>query len=73
MNVNEVPFFCMEGVSSTPLLPMYFPVRRHVIEYWWEYSTSAAIPPTSSSGTVGQHYKIGGLSFIFALVKPEKF
>jgi len=33
--------------------------------YWWEGSTSTAIPPTSTS--VGQHNKIAGSTFGAAL------
>jgi len=27
--------------------------QQHVMEYWWEGSTSTAIPPTSTSDVVG--------------------
>jgi len=36
--------------------------------YWWEGSTSTAIPPTSISGALGQHNKIGGITFRTALI-----
>jgi len=29
------------------------------MEYWWEGSTSTAIPPVSASGFLGQYNKIG--------------
>lgn len=34
-----------------------------VTEYWWEGSTSTAVPPTSSSDAMDQHHKLGGISF----------
>lgn len=37
------------------------------MEYWWEGSTSAAIPPPSASDIVGQSNKAGGISFGAAL------
>jgi len=37
------------------------------MEYLWEGSTSTAIPPTSASAIVGQHHKIGGITFGAAL------
>jgi len=39
------------------------------MEYWWEGSVSAVIQPTSTSDIVGQHNKIGGISFGAALVQ----
>ena len=36
--------------------------QQNVLEYWWEYSTSAALP-TSTSETVGQYDKIGSIIF----------
>jgi len=39
------------------------------MEYWWEGSTTAAIPPPSTSGVVGQHHKIGGITFRAAFIK----
>jgi len=39
------------------------------MEYWWEGSTSAAILPTSASDVMGQHNKIGGITFGAALVQ----
>ena len=47
---------------TAPLLP---PVawQQNVVEFWWESSTSTAIPPTSTSAIMGQHNKIGGIAF----------
>ena len=33
------------------------------MECWWESSAPTAIPPTSASHTVGQHNKVGGITF----------
>lgn len=33
------------------------------MKYWWEGSSPTAIPPTSASGVVGKHDKIGGVIF----------
>ena len=41
----------------------------NVTEYWWEGSTSTAIPPTSVSDVVGRHGKVGGFSFRAALIQ----
>jgi len=75
----------MEGFSSTPLFHMYFHARYHsvrlpppllsvpwqqnVMEYWLECSTSTAIPPTSASDIMGQHNKIGGITFRAVFIK----
>jgi len=37
--------------------------QQHVAKYWWEGSASTAIPLASSSYIVGQHNKIGGITF----------
>jgi len=37
--------------------------QQNLTEYWWEGSTSTAIPPTSTSDTVGQCHKIEGITF----------
>ena len=42
--------------------------QENIMEYWWESSTSPAIPPTSASGIMGQHNKIGGITFGAAFV-----
>ena len=38
------------------------------MEYCWEGSTSTATPPTFASDVIGQHNKIGGITFGTALV-----
>ena len=37
--------------------------QQNVMGYWWKGSTSTAIPPTATSDVVGQHNKIGGITF----------
>ena len=41
--------------------------HQNVMEYWREGSTSTAIAPTLASDVVGQHNKIGGITFGAAL------
>jgi len=53
--------------QTAPLLPSVTQ-QQHIMEYWWEVSTSTAIPPTSTSDVVGQHHNIGGITFRAALV-----
>ena len=38
------------------------------MEYRWEGSAFTAIPPTSISNVVGQHHKLGGITFGAALI-----
>ena len=78
-----VPFFLHGGIQSrtfasyalpcqmpfcqtAPLLP---PItwQQHVIRYRLKDSTSTAIPPPSAPDIVGQHNKIGHISFRAAL------
>jgi len=42
--------------------------QQNLMEYWWEGSTSTAIPPTSTADIVGQYDKIGGITFGAAIV-----
>jgi len=37
--------------------------QQNVIDYWWEGSASAFIPPTSDSDVVGQRNIVGGITF----------
>ena len=71
---NSVTHLCFihTSVSGTilldcPLLPSDTQ-QQYVREYWWEGSTSIAIPPTSTSDIVGQYNKIGGITFRAALI-----
>ena len=54
--------------QTAPLLPSVM-WQQNVMEYWWEHSASAAVPPTFSSDIVGQYRKIGDITFRAALVK----
>ena len=38
------------------------------MEYWWDGSACAAIALASASDIMGQHNKIGGTTFVVALV-----
>jgi len=54
--------------SQTPLChtALFLPSvswQQNVMEYQWEGSTSTAIPPTSIPNVLGQHNKIGGITF----------
>ena len=50
-----------------PLLPSD-EWQQNLMEYWWEGSTSTATPLTSTFDVVGQHNKIGGITFEAALI-----
>lgn len=39
------------------------------MEYWWEGLISAGIPPTFASDLVGQHNKVGDVTFGAVLVE----
>ena len=73
MNVNECHSFPYGGIhlytfasyarpcqtrlcQAAPLLP-FVSQQQNMTEHWWEGSTSTAVPPTSTSDTVGQHNK----------------
>jgi len=46
--------------------------QQNVMKYWWEGSTSTAIPPPSASDIVGQRHKIEGITFEAALIHRGK-
>ena len=52
--------------QAAPLLPSVTWQQRGM-EYWWEGSASAAVPPTSTSDAVGKHNKIGSVIYRAAL------
>ena len=54
-------------LSDTPLLPGVS-WQQNVTEYWWEGSASTAILPTCSTDIMGQHHKIGGITFRVVLI-----
>lgn len=63
------PPFC----QPSPLL-LSATWQQNVTECWWEGSVSTATPPTSASDIVGQHTKIGGITFKTALeAKTDMF
>ena len=53
--------------QAAPLLPSVT-LQKNVAWYWQKGSTSTAIPPVSASGIMGQHNKIGGITFGAAFV-----
>jgi len=57
-----MPFY-----HATPLLPSVT-WQQHEMGYWREGSTSTVIPPTPTSDNMGQHNKIGCITFRAALV-----
>lgn len=48
--------------QTAPLLPSVT-WQWNVMWYWWDNSTSTAIPATSTSNVVGKHDKIGSITF----------
>ena len=54
--------------SDCPLLPSVTQ-QQNAMEYWWKGSTSTSIPQISASDVMGQHNKIGGITFGAALVQ----
>ena len=59
---HQTPF-----CQTAPLLPSVTR-QQHVVEYWWESLSSAAIPPTFTSDVMSQHNKIGSFTFGAVLV-----
>ena len=51
----------MAFCQSAHLLPS-LTQQQNIMGYWWEGSTSTAIPPTSASDTVSQHNKIEAIT-----------
>jgi len=46
--------------------------QQHVMEYWWEGSTSTVKPLTSAPDVMGQHNKTGGVTFRAALIFKQR-
>ena len=71
---NSVPPLCSIFTPMSDAILSYCPLlpsvtqQQHAMEYWWEGSTSTAIPPTSASDTVDWHDEIGGIAFVAALI-----
>ena len=57
--------------QTAPLLPSVT-WQQNATEYWWEGPASTATPPTSASNVMGQHNKIGGITFRAALVYSKR-
>jgi len=53
---------------QTALLLSSVAQQQNLTEYWREGLTSTDISPTSTSDVVGQHNKIGGITFRVTLV-----
>ena len=73
-NVSKCHFFHMEEFSDATLLHLHFHARHHSFRLPFcchlshgnnmsQVQTSAATPPISASGTVGQRDKVGGITF----------
>jgi len=67
---NSVMHLCFihTSVSDCPSAAICHTARKNGVEYWWEGLNSITTPPPSASGNVGQHNKIGGITFGSALV-----
>jgi len=84
MNINGHHFFFLEEFNDTLVPSIHTSMSdtvlsecpsaaichtgTNVMGCWWEGSTCAAIP-TSTSNVVGQHHKTEGITFRAALVK----
>jgi len=72
-SVTHLCFICAsmpdDIFQTVPLLPSVTQ-QQNVTEYWHECSISTAISPTSASNVMGQHNKIGGITFraVFVLL-----
>jgi len=53
---------------SDTILSVSFVTKQGVMECWQEGSNSTAVPQTTTSDVVGQHNKIGGVTFGAALI-----
>ena len=65
--------FIPTSMSDAILTACLVNQQQTVTEYWWEGSTSTAIPASSASDVVGQQNKTGGSTFGAALVEMEKY
>ena len=71
---NSIPHLCFlhTSMSDNVLSDCHSAAISHTatmcMEYWWEGFTSTATPPTPAPGVVGQHNKIGGITFRTALI-----
>jgi len=58
---------CQHSHRYYAFLPVIW--QQNAMEYWWEDSTSTSIPATSTSDIMGQHHKIGGITFGASLIQ----
>ena len=68
-HLSSSTLLCKMLFSQTAILLPNVTWQQSVLEYWWEGSTSTAVPPTSASDAVGQHNQIGGITFGASLIK----
>ena len=67
-NLVTHPYFIQIPLCQTaPLLPSVT-WQQNTMEYWWEGSTSTAIPPPSSSDAMGQQNEIRSITFRAVLI-----
>ena len=68
---------CQKSFDQIAFVLLFLTWQQNVTEYWWEDSTSTAIAPTSTSGLVGQHNKIGSITlggaFLFSFSEINYF
>ena len=60
----------MPFCQTIPLLPSV-PQQQNVMKYWQEGSASTTMFQTSASDVMGQHNKIGSITFGAALIKTR--
>ena len=58
-------------VKTAPL-STFVKWQQNAMEYWWKGSTSTTVAPTFTSVVVGQHDKIGGITFWAVLIVPAQ-
>ena len=67
-HLSSSTLLCQMLFSQTALLLPNVTWQQSVLEYWWEGSTSTAVPPTSASDVKGRYNKVGGTAFGEGLV-----
>lgn len=61
-SILPIPFHVRCHFVTASLLPPVA-LQQYAKEYWWKDSISTAISPASASEVVGQHDKIGSITF----------
>ena len=64
---SYVPLCQVPFCQTAPLLPSVTQ-QQTLMKYWWEDSTSTAVPPTSASDIMSQSNNMGGITFGAALI-----